>query len=308
MTTRYPSGVNSRGVPVLGGILTTGAVRFVQSTHALAADDPAHGSQARPYATIDYAIGQSAANSDAHIIVMPGHSETITTDGGIALDVAGVNIIGIGRGTLRPKVVFDTAAAAAITVTAANCSVKNLVCEASFADVTNAFDITAANCAIEEIHFQEEGASLNFVDYIVASSTTDNNADGLSIVACTGYGVDAAINSPLLINADLAGLVFAYNRFDTDHANALAMIQVATGKDLNNCWVAHNYYASLKVSGDIFIDNDTTANDGWVAHNRAQHLDTAGEALVDCDGVGQFDNLGTAVVTASGYILPTVDS
>ena len=307
MTTRFPSGLSSRGVPVFGGILTTGAVRFVQSTHALAADDPSHGSQARPYATIDYAIGQSTANNDDHIIVMPGHVDTLATSAGIALDVAGVNIIGIGRGSLRPKVVLDLTQAS-INVSAANCSIKNIVCEASFADVDSAIDVTAANCSLEEIHFQEAGADLNFKDYILASSTTDNAVDGLSIVGCTGYGIDGAINSALLISADLAGLVFAYNRFNTDHANALAMIQVATGKDLNNCWVVHNYYASLKVAGDIFIDNDTAANDGWVAHNRAQHLDTTSEILVDCDGVGQFDNLGTGVVTASGYLLPAVDS
>ena len=208
----------------------------------------------------------------------------------------------------RPKIVLDTAAAAAVAISAANVTIHNVIFEASFADVTNAIDVTAKHACISYCHFQEEGADLNFVDYIACTGTTDNEADGLCVDHCTGYGVDAAINSPLLINADMKDLVFTYNRFNTDHANALAMIQVATGKDLNNCFVAHNFYASLKTSGDVFIDNDTAANDGWVAHNRAQHLDTAGEVLTDCDGVGQFDNLGTGSVTASGYILPAIDS
>jgi len=97
-------------------------------------------------------------------------------------------------------------------------------------------------------------------------------------------------------------------KWNTDHANALAMIQQATGKDLTHCYVVGNYYASLLTAVDVLCNNDTTANNGWFAHNRAQHLDTAGEILVDADGVGQFDNLGSGSVTASGYVLPAIDS
>jgi hypothetical protein len=307
----FMNGVLIQGVPVQ--MMHPGKVFWVNGSSVLAdgsksGSDGNKGTYREPFATIDYAIGKCTASRGDIIMVMPGHSETVTSDGGIDLDVAGVAIVGLGTGTLRPKIVLDTAAAAAVQVAAANCTMHNIVLEASFADITNAIDVTATNFHADKLHFQEEGANLNFIDYIVASSTTDNTADGLKITECTGYGVDAAINSPLLINADLQDLVFTDNRFNTDHANALAMIQVATGKDLNNCFVARNYYASLKTSGDVLIDNDTTANDGWVAHNRVQHLDTAGEVLVDADGVGQFDNLGTGSVTASGYVLPAIDS
>jgi len=300
----FPGLVEADNMPAV----PSGNIFYVDSENGT--DDTNHGigpgSQA--FDTIEYALSQCTANNGDVLYVAAGHTETVETDGGLALDIAGVSIIGLGRYDTRPKIVLDTSAAAAVTVTAADVLLQNFVIEASFADITNAIDVTAKGFHIDSCHFQQEGANLNFVDYIHCSSTTDNNADGLSVTRCTGYGVDAAINSPLNIKADLADLVFAYNRFNTDHANALAMIQVATGKDLNNCWVVHNFYASLKTSGDVFIDNDTTANDGWVAHNRAIHLDTAGEVLCDCDGVGQFDNLGTGVVTASGYILPAIDS
>jgi hypothetical protein len=307
----FANGMTIRGIPLQQS--HPGEVFWVNSTTVLAkggigSSDGNKGTYQQPFATIDYAISKCTASRGDIIMVMPGHTETITTDGGIACDVAGVAIVGLGSGSLRPKVILDTAAAAAVTVSAANVTLHNIIFEASFADVTNAIDVTAAYATISQCHFQEEGADLNFVDYIVASSTTDNNADGLAVVDCSGYGIDAAINSPLLINADLQDLVFENNRFNTDNANALAMIQVATGKDLNNCYVVGNFYASLKTSGDILIDNDTTANDGWVAHNRAIHLDTAGEVLVDCDGVGLFENYATGVVTASGYLLPAADS
>lgn len=307
----FKNGIAIRGLPL--AISHPGEIFWVNNSSVLAkggigGSNGNEGSYQKPFETIDYAIGACSANRGDVIMVMPGHSETITTDGGIACDVAGVAIIGLGHGSLRPKIVLDSAAAAAVTVSAANVILHNLVLEASFADITNAIDVTAANCMISHCHFQEEGANLNFVDYIVASGTTDNEADGLTVSHCTGYGIDAAINSPILINADLQDLVVEHCRFNTDNANALAMIQVATGKDLNNCYVAHNVYASLKTSGDILIDNDTTANDGWVTHNLAIHLDTAAEVLVDCDGVGLFENYGTGVVTASGYLLPAADS
>jgi len=315
MRSNYPGGfrggVNIREIPV--EIPHSGEVFWVNGSSVLAkggvgGSNGNPGTYNKPFATIDYAIGRCTANRGDIIYVMPGHSETVSSDGGIACDVAGITIVGLGHGSLRPKIVLDTAAAAAVTISAANVTLSNFILEASFADVTNAIDVTAANVRLDNLHFQEEGADLNFVDYIACTSTTDNNADGLQVTHCSGYGVDGAINSPLLINADMQDLVFAYNRFNTDNAAALAMIQCATGKDLNNCLVIHNFYASLKTSGDILIDNDTAANDGWVAHNRAIHLDTATEVLVDCDGVGLFDNLGTGVVTASGYLLPAVDS
>lgn len=310
------SGVRIKGVPLTS--MNPGNVYWVNGSGATVADavlpdkgispsDGNPGTYLKPFRTIDYAIGKCKASRGDVIMVMPGTSETITTDGGIAVDVAGVAIVGLGAGTLRPKVVLDTAAAAAVTVSAANCTLHNLVFEASFADVTNAIDVTATNCTLSYCHFQEEGANLNFVDYISATGAA-NTADNLTIDHCTGYGIDAGINSPLQVTDDLAGLVMTHCRWDTDHANALAMVQCATGKDLNNCFIAHNYYASLKTAGDVLVDNDTTANDGWVAHNRAQHLDTATEVLADCDGVGQFDNLGTGSVTASGYVLPAIDS
>ena len=307
----FANGLTVRGLPL--SVSHPGEVFWVNSTSVLAkggvgSSDGNPGTYQKPFATIDYAIGKCTANRGDIIMVMPGHSETVTTDGGIALDVAGVAIIGLGSGSLRPKIVLDSAAAAAVVISADNCSMHNIVLEASFADVTNAIDVTAKHASLNNLHFQEEAADLNFIDYVVASSTTDNNADGLQLIGCSGYGIDGSINSPLLINADLNDLVVENCHFNTDNANALAMIQVATGKDLRNCKVLSNHYQSLKTSGDVLIDNDTADNNGVVAHNTCQHLDTAGEVLVDCDGVSLIENRGSGSVTASGYVLPAIDS
>lgn len=261
----------------------------------------------QPFATIDYAIGKCLASRGDIIVVKPGHTETIATDGGITADVADVAIIGLGSGTSRPTVTLGTLAAAAVVVSAANVTMMNIVFTANVADITNAFDVTAANLALLNCEWNEGGANLNYLD-IIAATGAANTADGLHVEGCVSSSIDAGINSFISITDDLDRLVCNDNLVVHDHANALAMILCATGKDLTNCQVLRNQYHSLKATGDILIDNDTTANSGTVAYNIASHADTAAEVLIDADGVGMFENFATGVITASGYILPARDS
>ena len=101
--TAFPSGISSFGVPVLGagGIgvpTTTGNYWFVSST--LGNDGNLGTSASSPFGTIGRALtsGFAAANQGDVIVVMPGHTETITADAGINLNVAGVTIVGLGTG------------------------------------------------------------------------------------------------------------------------------------------------------------------------------------------------------------------
>lgn len=310
--TGFANGITLRGVPIQN--LYPGEVFWVNNSTVLAkqgvgGSDQNKGTYQKPKSTIAGAIDACTASRGDVIIVMPGHSETIETDGGLALDTAGVAIVGLGVGTLRPKIVVDTLAAAAITVTAANVTLQNFVIEASFADITNAIDVTAAQFSLLECEFTEEGANLNFLDYVHCSSTTDNASDGLRIEGCVGTAIDAAQNSFLNIKADLDRLVFNDNFYSSSHANTLAMILCATGKDLTDCQILRNRCNSVgKTSGDIIVDNDTTANTGIVAFNVGGHADTAAMVLVDCDGVRLFENYSNSTNTTSGAIQPAADS
>jgi len=312
----YPNGfvhgITIRGVPIQQ--MYPGEVFWVNGSSVVAKNgvggsNSNPGTYQKPFGTIDYAIGRCTASRGDIIMVMPGHTETVETDGGLACDVAGIAIVGLGTGTLRPVVLLDTAAAAAVTVSAANVTLMNLEFRASFADVTNAIDVTAAWCSVIDCEFTEEGADLNFLDYIHCSSTTNNNADGLHVEECVGTAVDAAQNSFVNIKADLDRLTVKNNVYSSAHANTLAMVLCATGKDLTDCVISGNLMnAPGKASGDMLIDNDTTVNTGIVADNLIGHGDTETEVLIDADGVRVFANYGTAVTTASGYLLPAVDS
>lgn len=298
----FANGVTIRNVPVV--VTNPGAVYWVDST---AGSNGNKGTFDRPFSTIDYAIGRCTASKGDIIFVKPGHTETISAAGGITADVAGVAIIGLGRGTLRPTVTIGTATSADFLISAANVTVHNLKFVAAFADIVRMIGVTAAEACIDSCEFVESAADLNWVDVIDASGT-DGTANGLTVTNCRAFAVDAGCDSFIEITGDIDRLVVEDNIVVHDNAAAQAFIEQATGKDMTNVSIKRNEYHSLLTAVDVLIDNDTTANSGTVAYNLASHADTAAEVLVDADGVGLFENRGTGVITASGYLLPVVDS
>lgn len=307
----FKTGVVIRGIPIVN--THPGRVFWVNNSSVLAqgavgGSDGNDGSYQRPFSTVTKAIAACTASRGDVIMVMPGHAESVASAGAIAFSKAGVALIGLGSGTLRPTFTFTTATTATITVSAANVTISNVRCIGGFADVATAFGVTATNCHLDSIEFSESAADLNFVDYISCTGAA-GTANNLKVTNCVGTAIDAAQNSFLNITDDLDRLVFTDNFYSSTHANTLAMILCATGKDLTDCLVLDNYLNVPGVTaGDLLIDNDTTDNTGIVARNLIGHADTSGEILVDADGVRQFNNLGTATNTASGYILPAIDS
>lgn len=308
----FVEGISIRGVPIT--LIHPGKVFWVNGSSVLAPDglggsNGNPGTYQKPFATIDYAVSQCKAGRGDIVMVMPGHTETISTSGGfIGLDVSGVAIIGLGKGDLRPTITLSTAASSALAASAANTTVHNLKFVAAAADITRMVNVSATDVHIDMCEFVESGADLNWVDVIDCSSTTDNNADGLTVTRCRVFGIDAACDSFIELNADIDRLTVEENFVVIDNSAAEAMIGQATGKDITNGSIQRNVYCTLKTAGDLLIDNDTAANNGVVAYNLVAHADTSGEVLFDADGMYGFENYGSGVTTASGYLLPAADS
>ena len=313
MPTNFPSGVRSRGVPVegLGGIgsplLTTGKVFHVDSGATAADNDNAATNPAQPAATLDGAIGKCTASNGDVILIAPGHTETLSAAAAITCDVAGVTIIGMGVGGQRPTFTLDTATSVDINVTAADVQLHNCIFSMHYADIAGVFDLSAAGFVLNKCRFVDTAGSMNFVELIVCT-TTNNECDRLEFTNNYVDSPDTGNDCIVQIGGDLDGLVFSNNYIQLGVADGESVIQVATGKDLTSCQIVGNYIYRLNTAGDLIVDSDTTANTGIIAHNRIGHADTGSEVLIDADGVRQFDNLGTATNTASGYILPAIDS
>lgn len=189
--TNYPNGfkfgINLRGVPLvqthpgqvfwLGNSTVTGA-------NCRGGSDGNDGTFNGPFATLDYAVSRCLAGRGDVIFVKPGHAETISTAAIAALDVAGIAVIGLGSGSLRPTFTF-TAAAANIPITAANMSIQNLLFVANFADVASFFTATGTatptDFTVENCEFKDTSSILNALT-IVTGNATANCLDGLKFV------------------------------------------------------------------------------------------------------------------------------
>lgn len=178
------------GVPV-GGAFTTGNVFFVDSGASLAGDNVSSGkTPGAPFATIDYAVGMCTANNGDIIYVMPGHAEVVTAAAGLALDVAGISIIGIGRGTDQPTVTLTTADTADVDVDAANILIENINFVAGFADIAVMIDVNATDCTIRNCRFTQSAVDLNALVCIEDALLLASNR--LTVEGCYALMYDAA--------------------------------------------------------------------------------------------------------------------
>ena len=187
MPSNFPSGfahgVNIKGVPI--EIPHPGKVFWVNNSTVLAENGVAgsngnDGTYRKPFSTIDYAVGRCTANRGDVIYVMPGHVETIATAAALALDVAGISVIGLGRGAKQASLDF-TATAGTVTVGAPNVSIINMNFKANVSAVVLGLSIltTATNCLVKDCVFN------------VDATTTDEFNRAINVgVACDGLIVE----------------------------------------------------------------------------------------------------------------------
>lgn len=264
------------------------------------------------FADIDSAIGAFGANKGDKIYVAPGHTETLSSATAIVLDIAGIEIIGLGTGSDRPTLTFDTAATTTIPVSAANITVKNIKFVADYADITSVFTLTTAkNFNIIDCEVVAGATNKNFLS-VVDTSTVDNAADGLTILRTKWVEADTATLYMVNGDADIDSLTIekCYVNLGVNTSDLPALVGMATGKDLTNVRIVNNEVIRLNDANPLLVVTDTTtANTGIVSGNKVRHADTAGELLVTASTkIGFFENYATAVDDASGFIIPAVDS
>ena len=174
----------------------------------------------RAMATIDAAIGRCEANRCDIIIVMPGHTETISAAAGIALDVAGVSIIGLGFGSLKPTITLGTAVTADFNISGGNNLVRNLAFVSDIDSLEMILDIDVGNVIVEDCDFSGPSTKevLNFVnlattkdDFVFRNCKFKQAADPA--------GTDAAANTGVFYMVDTENVLIEncefYGYFET---------------------------------------------------------------------------------------------
>jgi len=271
-----------------GGVFTIddlaehpGDIYFVGSAVTGCSDAAGFGQNPNaPFATVDYAIGQCTASQGDVIYVLPGHAETTTA---IALDVAGVRIIGLGWGRLRPTITADTTAGSLLTVTGANCEIHNVRFVGAASGNLALLDLAAADFVGRKLSFEHGAAPLIAVTVSAASHR-------FQLLDCqwlgTANGPDTAINVVAKSHDWVVkGARFFYGQFGLDN-------ELIKSAKANLGYVVEDFVA---VGLDTLVLNLTSSSsgapDGLVGDGRVMY--SAAITSIE-DGVAAATSKGAA--------------
>jgi len=289
----YPSGFNNvtvRGVPITQS--NPGQVFWVSNSTAsvlpghIGASDSNPGTFAAPFSTLDFAVGACTAGRGDIIFVKAGHAETVSTAAFVALDVAGIAIVGLGTGAARPTFSFSTTAST-MTVAANNVSIQNCVFLGTAATTfvvtafSNANAVVATDFWVENCEFRDNDATHGFIA-CYTGGTTANQSDGLGFVnnrVLRNLTSPPAANTAVVIGAAIDRLTFASNFISNKTANNNIALGFALGANaVQNLQCYGNRTYSLNTgttAGELFSGGSTTSS-GLVYDNYSWHLAATG--------------------------------
>jgi hypothetical protein len=184
----FGAGVAVRGMPLLNTY--GGNVFWVDSGSGSNGNKGTHD---QPFGTIDYAVGRCTASNGDMLMVKAGHVETVIAAAGLAFDVIGVTVVGLGRGDLRPQVNFTTDVGASMVVSAAQVAIHNVRFTGGFDALTGPMDIQAADCLLSDIVTQDVTGQAT--DFIVTTAAADGLViDGWVHKGAAAAGADTALS------------------------------------------------------------------------------------------------------------------
>lgn len=227
--------------------------------------------------TIDAAIGYCVANRGDVILVAPGHTENVT-NGSIALDVAGVTIIGLGSGSMKPTLTW-TATNSKINVTAANGVFQNMRWEAGIGDVVTAvLHATAAqNTQYIDIEFYAT-STFNFINcYTLGAANISDGCRWERNYLRTADGGQLA----LCITAAAQNDLKFYDNYVV-HAATAAGLLTAGAANLLGLDVKRNFVQTGQTDGavGVLVITTSTASSGRVVDNDMKTADAAANVAI----------------------------
>src|SRR3990167_2262903 len=181
--TGFSTGITVRGLPL--SVSHPGEVFYVNNSGVLpvggvGGSNGNPGTYAKPWSTIEGALnnGKVKASRGDVIFAMPGHAETISSATALNIDKAGVAVIGLGTGALRPTLTFDTVTTAAINWTADYCTLQNFNFTGNFLSVATAIlNSGGAGMTVENCRLSDTSAPLGFLSFV--TTTVDTNSDDM---------------------------------------------------------------------------------------------------------------------------------
>lgn len=292
----FAAGVNIRGVPLIQ--THPGKVFWVSNntTGLLSGQkggsDGNKGTFDAPFATVDYAVGQCVANRGDIIFVKPGHAETIATATALALDVAGIAVIGLGQGSNRPT--FNlTATSSNIAMSAANITWWNCLITGGIDAIVAVMTVSAADCVVQLNYRDVTGQC---TDCLLTTAGANrlyinvNDYDG-----DTAAGTNAGI---AIVGGDHIEIEGRY--MDGNFAVGGIDIRTTATTDL----LVHDFlYFRTRNAADIFIVDTITGSTGQIGpYINLRLQDNAANITEAITGATFVTHLPVSVVNLAGEV------
>lgn len=299
--TKHPNGVSSFGIPVMGGgtiPTTTGNFYFV---HSSSGNNGNVGTEpAQPLATIDAAVGKCTASQGDVIIVMPGHAENISAATSLVVDIAGVQIIGLGHGRNRPVLTF-TNTAGTIEMDAANTRLSNIVLLASVSAVVVGINVDADGVTLDNLEFTFDETGDDFVTMVDVDAF-----DRCTIANCQFIAESGAAGAAEAIRLDdthFLRLIDCW--FSGQWSDSVIVGEGALGTD----WLIANNTMYNADTGDANGIDINVASTGLIVNNRIGTLYAAAVAnLLDPGSCLTAENYGVNAIDEFGIVIGGIAS
>lgn len=260
-----------------GKVMIVGKAALANRDMILQVFGPDPDGRIRYFATIDAAISACTASAGDVIYVLPGHTEAVTATS-LNMDIAGVSVIGLGTGSLKPTLTF-AATDSAINVTAANCKFQNLRIEAAVGQVVTAFlHATAAqNTQYIDIEFYAT-STFNFINCYTLGAA--NISDGCKWQGNYLRTADAG-QLALCVTAAAHNDLKFYNNY-VMHAAAAAGLLTAGAVNLLGLDVVGNFVQTGQTDGavGVLVITTSTASSGRIVNNDMKTSDAAANVAI----------------------------
>ncbi len=280
----------------------TGNIFFVDSGAAAGGGGLAPESAKQ---TLAAAVGLCTADNGDVIYVLEGHAESVGASG-LAINVAGITIIGMGNGSLRPTFTGHTTDAV-ITISAANVTLRNIVTAVDVDEVVSLISVTGANVTLDGIDHGLAGtaASAQCIQWLKATAA----ADGLVVKNCRHRQLTAAGSAQKWIELVGPDFVSILDNVFLIVANASTSSQLISGSTaVVYCDISRNRMLWIGATINTVI-NLATGSTGVISDNRiGSGTSVATSGAITGDGCFIFENYWADTAAASGLLAPVVDT
>ena len=284
---------------ILSKINAVGNTYYVSSVSGNATNDGLSIETA--LTTIDAAVGKCTANNGDVICVLPGHTETITgTD--ITVDVAGVSVVGVGKGSLMPQIKHNHADAE-VSIAADN---------VIWQGIRHSADVTSVKVAIE-IEDGIDYCTVRGCVFDVVATTTDeflvsvrtNDASNFALIEDNFFdmGLGGAV-AAISFTKDTDGTTVRNNVAMGDYSTAVinGITTLSTKLLIEKNLLVNGDAANVGTEPGIEL---VTGSSGVIRDNDIVcNVNTLALAIV-ADGVMMYRNYSTETVAETGAVIGT---